>query len=275
MDGQLPQGQGVSPAPPQPVQLVPNNGFLQYMHLNTEFMSGINRQLETSEIVSQIHTFNGNNAASYRLWMKHLRRAALERQPHDDLYMRKLVSRTVKDSASDFWTEIRTENPDITWTEIQASFRERFSNYVDAQIALQKVTKLKQERKQTLHYFAQKIIETAREAYSEEDYASPIVTRQIRELFIDGIKCHKTSQLLIRENVADLPRDLNRAVRQELLLQTYRLREVDTIDDQGRNVEKMEVDALDFELENNEEAPATQKQFQGLADSIAAIATNF
>ena len=36
-------------------------------------MSGINRQLETSEIVSQIHTFNGNNATSYRLWMKHLR----------------------------------------------------------------------------------------------------------------------------------------------------------------------------------------------------------
>ena len=233
MDGQLPQGQGVSPAPPQPVQLFPNNEFLQYMHLNTEFMSGINRQLETSEIVSQIHSFNGNNATSYRLWMKHL--------TFDDLYMRKLVSRTVKDSASDFWTEKRTENPDITWTEIQASFRERFSNYVDAQIALQKVTKLKQERKQTMHYFAQKIIETASEAYSEEEYASPIVTRQIRDIFIDGIKCHKTSQLLIRENVADLPKALNRAVRQELLLHTYRLREVDTIDDQGRNVEKMEV----------------------------------
>ena len=115
--------QGVSPAPPQTVQLFLNNEFLQYMHLNTEFMSSINRQLETLEIVSQIYIFNGNNGASYRLWMKHLRRAALERQPHDDLYMRKLVSRTVKDSTSDFWTEIRTENPDITSTEIQTSLR--------------------------------------------------------------------------------------------------------------------------------------------------------
>ena len=71
MDGQLLQGEGVSPAPPHPVQLFPNNEFLQYMNLNTEFMSVINRQLETSEIVSQIHTFNGNNAASYVLWLTH------------------------------------------------------------------------------------------------------------------------------------------------------------------------------------------------------------
>ena len=91
--------------------------------------------------------------------------------------MRTVVSRIVKDSASVFLTEIRTENPDIMWTGIQASFTECVSNYVDAQIALQKVTQLKQERKQTLHSFAQKIIETTREVYSEEGYASLIVTR--------------------------------------------------------------------------------------------------
>ena len=35
-------------------------------------------------------------------------------------------------------------------------FRERFANYVDAQIALQKLSKLKQDHQQTLHSFAQK-----------------------------------------------------------------------------------------------------------------------
>ena len=58
------------------------------------------------------------------------------------------------------------------------TFRERFANYVDAQIALQKLTKLKQDHEQTLHYFAHKITEKAREAYSDADYAAPIVTRQ-------------------------------------------------------------------------------------------------
>ena len=32
-------------------------------------------------------------------------------------YMRKLVSRTVKESAADFWYEIRVARPNITWAE--------------------------------------------------------------------------------------------------------------------------------------------------------------
>ena len=57
--------------------------------------------------------------------------------------MRKLVSRTVKESAADFWYEIRVARPNITWTEIQDVLRARFANYVDAQIALQKFSKTK------------------------------------------------------------------------------------------------------------------------------------
>ena len=62
-------------------------------------------------------------------------------------------------------------------------FRERFANYVDAQIAL---SKLKQDHQQTLHSFAQKITETAREAYSEAYYATAIATRQLRDIFINS-----------------------------------------------------------------------------------------
>ena len=83
---------------PQNVQVHPNNEFLQYMQINADFMNGLSRQLDTSDVVSRIHNFSGNNPSSFRLWMKHLRREALEKQPIDDQYMRKLVSRTVKES---------------------------------------------------------------------------------------------------------------------------------------------------------------------------------
>ena len=63
----------------------------------------INRQLDTSDVVSRIQIFSGNNLSSFRLWMKHLRREALEKQPIDDQYMQQLVARTVKESAADFW----------------------------------------------------------------------------------------------------------------------------------------------------------------------------
>ena len=51
--------------------------------------------------------------------MKHLRREALEKHPVDDQYMRKLVSHTVKECASDFCYEIRVARPNITWAKIQ------------------------------------------------------------------------------------------------------------------------------------------------------------
>ena len=64
---------------PQNVQVHPNNEFLQYMQINADFMNGLSRQLDTSDVVSRIHNFSGNNPSSFRLWMKHLRREALEK----------------------------------------------------------------------------------------------------------------------------------------------------------------------------------------------------
>ena len=94
---------------------------------------------------------------------KNISRAAIERQPVDHAFMRRLVTRTVTDIAADLWQEVRNNNPNINWADIQDAFRERFSNFVDAQLSLQTLMKLKQERKQTLYAFAQKIIETAHE----------------------------------------------------------------------------------------------------------------
>ena len=68
---------------PQNVQVHPNNEFIQYMQINADFMNGLSRQFEISNVVSRIHHFTGNNPSRFRLWMKHLRREALEKQPID------------------------------------------------------------------------------------------------------------------------------------------------------------------------------------------------
>ena len=49
----------------------------------------------------------------------------------------------------------RDNNDPLTWPQIRAHFYERFNNYVDAQVAEQKLKKLRQERKQGLHNFVQ------------------------------------------------------------------------------------------------------------------------
>ena len=58
---------------------------------------------------------------------------------------------------------------------------------------------------------------------------------------------------------------LNISVRQDLLSQTYKLREVDKIDVEGRHVESMDIDTVERDDYNNETSPATIKDIRELA----------
>ena len=60
---------------------------------------------------------------------KNISRAAIERQPVDHVFMRRLVTRTVTDIAADLWQEVRNNNPNINWADIQGAFRERFNKF--------------------------------------------------------------------------------------------------------------------------------------------------
>ena len=53
------------------------------MKINADFMNGLSRQLDTTDVVSRIQNFSGNNQSSFLFWMKHIRREALEKQPID------------------------------------------------------------------------------------------------------------------------------------------------------------------------------------------------
>ena len=68
---------------------------------------------------------------------------------------------------------------------------------------------------------------------------------------------------------------MNIAVRQDLLRQTYKLRKVDKIDGEGRHVESMDIDTVERDDHNNENAPATIKDLRESSENIAAIASNF
>ena len=73
--------------------------------------------------------------------------------------MTRLVSRTVKNDAADFFAELRLANPSLTWSQIQEVFRDQYANYLDNQMSKQKLKTLKQSSEQTLHSFAREIIQ--------------------------------------------------------------------------------------------------------------------
>ena len=197
------------------MQPLSDSHLIYYAKLGGECVQNISRQLETNDIVSSIRGFNGLDRKSYRTWRKDLARAALETTPVDDIFMRKLVSRTVTETAADFWTEIRTQKPEITWVEIQQVINERFRTFVDAQLAKQKLPKLRQEKRETLHSFAQRIHDTAREAYTDKQLADEVVTENLPEIFLNGMIDVRSSNRIIREEPKNLAAALDRPLEKK------------------------------------------------------------
>ena len=252
-------------------QSVADPHLIYYAKLGGEFVQNISRQLETNDLVATIHHFDGQNRDSFRKWRKDLCRAALENNPVDDLYMRKLVSRTVKDTASDFWSEIRTQNPAITWAEIQTAFDTRFRTFVDAQLAKQKLPRLRHEKRETLHSFAQRIVDTAREAYTDTQIGSEVVSDIMREIFLNGMIDLKSSQRIIRESPKDLTTALDSAIKEETLNESFKIRRT-TLDSEGRRIIPMEIDMIKAEA-INDDSPPTKKDFDELAKTVASISS--
>ena len=252
----------------------PNEQMLQYMQLNSDFMHNLSRQLTANDTASCIPVFSGGNAKQFREWIKTLDRIYIDNQD-DHVIMGKLITKTTRDLAADFYADLKRDaEAPLSWPETRDAFYARFSNYVDAHIAQQTLKTLKQERKQDLHCYAQKISETARDAYTPDELNNPIVIRELKNIFIDGLRQKKTAQLLIQEDVPNLQAALARAIRQELLQQTFQLRQVNTFDNDRRDIVNMEVDQVD---QNNAELgtqpSVTPEQWTEMTNQVAAIAS--
>ena len=127
--------------------------------------------------------FSGSCAKSFREWMRDLDKICIDHRggggKHE--FMRKIVTRTVQDLAANFLVKLKSKaDAPLTWDQIRTSFYKRFRNYVDAQIAQHKLKSLKQERKQGLHSFAQRIQDKALEAYGEVELRNSIVIRELK-----------------------------------------------------------------------------------------------
>ena len=96
--------------------------------------------------------------------------------------------------------------------------------------------------------------------------------KKLKNIFIDGLKDHKTAQTLIREDVSNLQAALQRAIRDDLLQQTYRLRLIHNSGSDDRHIEDMDVDYLERNEQIHAHNPVTQDQLSELTASVAAIA---
>ena len=144
-----------------------------------------------------------------------------------------LVLATLKGTAHDFATRLLQANPEIGWEGLRVALLNRFSDVGDQQYAQQKLKTLRQQG-DTVEAFTDKIRELAEEAYGA-DVGSPVVRRELRNIFLDRLKDGGIAKRIIRIQPDDMAGVLEIAKREQLAHKTYRLHRQET---------PMEVDAV-------------------------------
>ena len=204
----------------------------QAFEVMTQHFRGLSMDVRVQTLAAHIRPFNGEGYKGLRNWLKDMAggRVAVN---NDEERTRTLVLATLKGTAHDFATRLLQANPAIGWEGLRVALLNRFSDVGDQQYAQQKLKTLRQQG-DTVEAFADKIRELAEEAYGA-DVGSPVVRRELRNIFVDGLKDGGIAKRIIRIQPDDMAGALEIAKREQLADKTYRLRRQET---------PMEVDAV-------------------------------
>ena len=137
--------------------------FANFAQVHQQHMNDVQRQLELQNTVASVHTFDGLSEKFFKKWMKDLERVWLHHK--NDQMMRCVIFQTVKDLAADYWSDVTAKSPHITWDDAKKGFLTRFSPYVNADIAKEKLKGIKQHKNEELYAFANRIGDLAKDAY--------------------------------------------------------------------------------------------------------------
>ena len=240
--------------------------FMQFANIHQQHMSEVQRQLQLQSAVSSTHTFDGLSEKYFKKWLKDMDRLWLAHK--DDLFMRCVIFKTVKDLAADYWADVTTKTPTISWNDARDGFMSRFSTFVSADIAKDKLKNIKQHKGEELYAFAQRIGDLAKQAYEESVRDDPVMAQILADTFIDGLNAQNkaVARKLVKHKVSDIKEALDVAIEEQLLHKSYALRHIGTSEyADDRHIEPMEVDAVSKRSQN--------KELKQIKDQLASLTT--
>ena len=165
-------------------------------------------EMRTQGLVNQIRPATGESYRIFRGWLKDMERCGAAVQ-FDDEKMKNLSLQTLKGAAAEFCARQCRQNPQITWPQLLELMRARFSDLADQQFAKQKLKKIRQSDGETVQTFAERVQELSEDVYTNAELQNPLVQRELRDVFIDGIKTDAIARRLIKERPQTLDAAIN------------------------------------------------------------------
>lgn len=213
------------------------SGFTVPIDVFSRDLNSLRLEIRSQGLAKNIRGFAGEGFAQFKTWVKDMDKVATAvHGDHEKLKM--LAIQTLSGVASDFATKWVRAHINGTWGDLKEALKERYADLADSQYAQQALKRMSQKKGEGVQTFADRIIDTAEQAYDIRDLDSPVIQAQLRDIYIDGL----TEDNIARKIITRQPNTLQQAVEIATAAQqtdrTFRLRR------RGNESEPMDVDAV-------------------------------
>ena len=200
-----------------------------FLNINRELTS-VSQALTAQGISSTVLKFDGN-PKNFREWVKSIEKYATLVNIPDD--RKKLIAyQSSTGAVSGFIHRYMQANQHQPWAHLKQQLAVRFSDVMDAQMALSLLRNCKQKPGESIHVFAERLLSLAEEAYNNQ--GGEAIERQLIDIFVDGL----TNDQLKLKILRDHPDTLQAAIGVATNEQNLRAR----VNMSHRSSEPMEVD---------------------------------
>lgn len=225
-----------------------------------DLIRGVTTEIKALGLAEQVRKFNGEGQKRFKDWLKDITRVTTAVNA-DAARVRTLCLQTVTGPAADYLTRYISNNQQATWAQIRQSMAAVYADEADADIALQKLRRLKQSNGESLQNFAERILSLAEDAFVGQNQNNPLIQRELIETLKNGVKADSIARKLIREAPAQFDNAVQIAMTEQQRARSFEVR-------RGREEVPMEVDSVSVENRLN----VVEQQMTKVVDLIDTLA---
>ena len=175
---------------------------------------------------SVITPFEGD-AQKFKQWIKEVEKYSVMsgKQGHEIPMLAYITSKgSVGDYIKRYLDETDASEEIPSWNDLKESLKNRFAEITDPQHALAVMRKTRQNSNESVQLFAERLLQIAEDAYSNDRLKDPLIQQQLVDIFCDGLTFDYLRMKILRENPKDLESAIQIAMREQNLRQRLAIR---------------------------------------------------
>ena len=232
-------------------QPINNMGFSrEFRALNDMFTDQFQRltmEMRAQSAPDKLTNFAGDGNKTFIAWSRAMERASVMLQADDDR-MRVLTLQTLSGQAAEYAARVIKDSPEITWSDLKDKLRVRYSDTADMLYARQSLKQTKQQKRESVQNFYDRLLALAEESYTNADLQSTIVQQQLVDLFTDGLTNDKIAKKLIKQNPEKLPAALEIAKKEQQYMRTLEFRRRDVTTHKPMEIDMQYINSIQSQI---------------------------